>query len=72
LNEWWRRQHQSRSFTYLLGIDKGHSILEIEIALAVEIETHLILLDDASINGVQDRSLTDLAGAEVSEKQVQV
>lgn len=46
-------------------IDQSHGILKIQVALAIVVEARHVLLDSASVNGVEDGTVSNLLRTKV-------
>lgn len=56
----------------LLWVDQCHCIFQIQVAFAVVVETHHVLLDYTAIDRVQDGTISNLPRGEVAEEQIQI
>jgi hypothetical protein len=55
-----------------LTVRQGHSVLQVEVALAIEIKALVLGLDDASVDGNEVGPLSDGAGREVPKDASQL
>lgn len=58
--------------SHFLWIDQSHGILEIKVALAIEIEAHVSLLDNSTVDQIGDGTVSDLLLREVGKEKIEI